>query len=212
MVNQPTQPENNAFQRFLQTWLVQAAPPLTDVARLAALFHSFDLPLLNGLRGAVEDTATLVGELERAGLVISEGTDRYAVQPSLRELLLRRWQDEDLAGYRHTSARTAALYIARLPGDEADQVEYVYHQLGAEDASGTAVLATEFERAWVIRHLGLAERLVRSADEQAPVFGPGARAWLRYFHARLDFAYGRYDEAESRFGNYAATGVRLSMM
>ena len=193
--NETLSPEDMALLQFLDSWLAQVPPDLAEAARLAALPHYFDLSLLSILRGTSDGTAFLVQRLEKAGFLMAEGT-YYILRPHLRTLLLRGWQKDNLAHYRQANRRAAAFYQDRLLGNENDQVEYVYHQLGSDDRVGIDALSDAFEQAWGTRHLGLAERFLRVADEQVPVLNDEERAWLHYYHARLDFAYQRYTQSE----------------
>ncbi len=189
-------PEMSAFEQFLADWIATVPPVLAEAARYAALPHSFDLALLSSLWGTAEDASTLVALLERAGLIAAIGPGWYTFQPTLRQLYLRRWQTGDPHTYRQASAQAADFYLACPTFGEAERLEAVYHQLGADDALGLEALSQAFEDAWTASRPGLAERLLQYANEQEPVLGTGARDWLRYFEARLDLAQYRYPRSE----------------
>lgn len=182
--------------QFLENWLPRSTSVVAAAARYAALPRSFDLTLLSILRGTREGTASLVEQFKQAGFVEAKGSGWYALLPSLRSSLLRRWQAEDRQTYRRLSARAAVFYQSRLTGDEADRINYVYHQLGAGDERGLEALSEAFERAWSARDFGFIEQLLAYAAEQKPILGPGGEVWLRYFRVRLDLVHNRYEQSE----------------
>lgn len=193
--NQMSSAEDLLWLQFIENWLALAPPDLAQAAHLAAVPHRFELTLLSMLRGTTDGIAIFVQRLEQAGLLITEG-EEYILRPRLRTLLLRRWQSKNLTRYRRANRRAAAFYQDRLPGHENDQVEYVYHQLGSDDRRGIDALCEAFEQAWATRQFGLAERVLRVAQEQVAVLDAESRAWLRYFQARLDLAYQRDTQSE----------------
>lgn len=205
--NQRPSAEAGASGRFLEGWLARAPPELASAVRYGAVPHRFDVALLNSLRDVTADAGAAIPRLERLGLITTTEPGRYTLHATLRELCLRHWQTEQLEAYRQLSARAAEVYLAREPLGEAEQLEVVYHQLGAGDETGLQALSQAFEGAWAARRLGFAERLLQYADEQVPVLGTDIRAWLRYFHARLDLAHGRYTESQEALEPLVSPGV-----
>jgi tetratricopeptide (TPR) repeat protein len=183
--------------RFLENWTAQAPADLAEAARFAALPHSFDAALLGHLHGADVDAAALIAQLTRNGLIITAGPGRYAFEPMLRGPYLRLWQEDDPDSYRQASARAAAYFAARPAVGEVERLETVYHRLGAGDPRGVEALADAFARALATRRLGLAERLLGHADEQAPVLTAEAQGWAALLRARLDLDGRRYHDAEA---------------
>ncbi|KAA3665259.1 MAG: hypothetical protein DWQ04_01520 [Chloroflexi bacterium] len=183
--------DDEPLQQFIEQWLVEASPDLADAARYAAIPHHFDVTLLSLLRGTAEHTQSLVDKLQKAGFVFPVESEKFGLLPTIRDFLLRDWHRNNQQTYRRLSSQAATYYQNRDPFNEADQMEVLYHQLGADDKQGIAYLSPLFEWAWNGRLLGRAEQLLRIANEQKPVLDPAAQAWLLYFQARLDAAYHR---------------------
>lgn len=191
--------QEQAFHQFLDLWVKQSAPALVEVARRAAIPHTFALSLSNHLldqETTDEELTALLGKLERAGFLASAGEGRYALRQAVRGYFLQRWQQEAVAAYRALNRRAAEFYQSQPPSEERD-AELLYHELGAEDERGIALLDAALSEAWAARQTGRAERLLRYASEQAPGLGLAARAQFRLHQARLDGALGRAAEAEA---------------
>lgn len=189
-------PNDNPLQQFLEQWLAEASPDLAEAARYTAIPHHFDLTLLNMLRGTAEHTESLVEKLQQAGFIFPDESERFGLLPAIRDFLLRDWHRDNPQTYRRLSAQAVTYYQSRESGREFDQLEVLYHQLGADDEQGIALLSEMFEWAWNGRLLGRAEQLLRIANEQKPVLSPAVQAWLLYFQARLDAAYHRLEKSE----------------
>lgn len=188
--------QSSTFERFLLRWLSNASPLQSEVVRLAALPHSFDLPLIQILYDRDGDLGETTENLAAAGLLTRLDTGRFTVQASLRNLILSRWQNEDVDGYRRVCA-LAVNYQHSLSSDaETDICEVVYFQLGADDVKGIRALFIALEQAWNRKQLGLAERLLDYAEEQRPVMGGEAHNWLAFFYARQDFMHSRLHQGE----------------
>jgi len=190
--------ESTPFHRFLQRWLDQASPALVEAARLAALPHTFTISLLSLLRNDNTATATIVAMLIEVSLLTEIEPDNYTVYASLRGQLLLRWQTEDPETFRQACAQIVESMLDPSSDSEIDPVEYVYLQLGADDSRGIDLLRTALEQAWNRGRLGLAERLLAYANEQIPILGTEAQAWLVYFQAQQDLVYRNLDRSEAR--------------
>lgn len=190
--NSVTLPEQQGFEQFLEGWIARSSPALVQAARYAALSHSFGPGLLSFLRGTGEGTDALLRQLERAGLVSAVEEERYAFDPTLRRITLRLWWEESVESYRQASARAVEFYRSRQPLSTIEQIEVVYHQFVADEALGLEAFARAFEGAWRARKLGLAERFLEIAREQAPMLGVSTRRWIALYQVRLDLACYQY--------------------
>lgn len=199
-------PRPRAFQQFVEDWLAQSAAPLVALARHAALAHTFDHGLLALLLPGESERVPLMAELERSGLLQEAEEDHWFVHPTLRTLLLERWQSQDVDAYRAASARAAA-YFQEKRREADDDAERVYHLLAGDPSQGLRLLMLLFEDAWAGGRLGFAERLVRYAEEQRAVLAEEERAWVRYLRARLAGAQAEYQASETILRSLCQEGI-----
>ena len=186
---------NAALAQFLAQWMAQVGPELSVAACAAALPHRVDPVLLAAMLPSLTadeslrilEQLTQLGMLERTQAI--DATPQFTFQAALRPLLMRHWLEQDPLAFRRANVAALAHYRAR-PADGWTDLEIVFHALGAEDEQGMADFRTLFEERWQARRFDQIEQLLRYADEQRPVLGKTARAWLDLHRLRVDLAYG----------------------
>jgi predicted negative regulator of RcsB-dependent stress response len=173
-----------------------------SLARLAAIPNRFDAPLLAAMLGLSRAADAEIEKLDRAGLLLEQGT-KYSVHPMFRPALLGTWW-QTLDDFRAACARGAAHYgvqaeSSTLRASLSDLREAVFLALGANHSSAPALLEAVFALARNTYQLGVCEQLVTTPHLIEPALSDRARQTIRFLQAELSLLYYRFDEAEKEF-------------
>jgi hypothetical protein len=222
-VNEPTTPPiaagdtQDAFARALDGLLAAMSPEQARVVRLSAVPHWLDAELLADLLGDPAEAQHALDLLRPLRLVNWEPDGRFRVHDAARPDLRRQLRSTDLAAWQAANTAAWAYFRRRLAagtGEQpvTEQVEALYHQLVVDEPGGLAELGRAFDEAVWNHQLGLAERFVRMAGEQADLLAPPGRAWVTYYQARLAQLLRTGDGGAAAFSALAqdATDPRLA--
>jgi tetratricopeptide (TPR) repeat protein len=184
--------------------LLAAIPPqVADAVCLGAIPHTFDRKLLQCLCGAELDIAQVMPRLERFRFLRRGDQGRFRYPDGVRDCLLAWWRREQPDRYVEAN-RAARAHFGVLAKTEASyKLDELYHLLICDQAKGMRALSTQFEDACGHYDLVLAEQLVSRVTELEDSLEDKARAWLRYFEARLLLAHGQGNEVKDTFQDLA---------
>ncbi len=203
------QPEDQLdLAQATEGWLRRLPPGVVEAIRLGAIPHRFDADLLSLLRGSTVGTDSLLEEMRRLGLLRETASGWLAYHDQLRSHLLAGLQHQP-AVYQQANARAADYFRTRLaregnPNPEGDLLEYLYHLLAVDEATGLIQLRRHFDSFTRTGQMGLAEQAIAYAIEQQPALSQASQDWLRYLEAQLRQA-GPQQEASRRTFEELAT-------
>jgi len=120
----------------------------------------------------------------------------------VRDLLLRRWRQENSERFQELSEVSAAYYVDKLEGEELSeeqraewQREVMYHLLVADEEQGFDLFTGMFNRARDFYQLSTCDLLLDLAEEQEGDLSPDNRLWLRFGKGQLAHASALWDKA-----------------
>lgn len=167
--------DHSMVAALLNQILAQSHPLLAEGLMLAAIPHTYDVPLFRALRAQPDerDEKMALRLAQFSFIRVVEPTDeaapRYAVQSIERDILHRRWIELDPTTYTAAHGRALAFWQANPDPDPFTQVQTVlYHQLLVEPEAGTAFLLQTFRDYLDNRQLAALDRLIATATETYP--------------------------------------------
>ena len=183
-------------------------PDLTEAIRLCAIPHWFNTETLAWLRDEgsqpSERTQTILDELKLKKLAFVRRPDdqSYIYHENVRNLLLRRWRDEDAERFRELNVKTAAYYARLLRSEKISEEqraewerEEMYHLLIAGEERGIERFISLSNRAIDSYRLSTLDFLLSIASEQADGLSAGNRLWIRFFQGKKDLLSGHWERA-----------------
>ena len=209
------QPEGQPdLEQAIEGLLRRLPPELGEAIRLGAIPHHFDAELLSLLRGSAADTGSLLEEMRRLGFLGETVSGWLTYHDQLRSHLLAGLQSQP-GVYRQANARAAEYFRTRLaqegnPNPESDLLEYLYHQLAADETTGLVQLRRYSDGFRRTSQMGLAEQLIDYALEQQPALSQAGQNWLCYLQAQLRQAGPELETSQRTFQELATeTGDAL---
>jgi len=162
---------------------------LVEAIRLGAIPHRVDAELLSLLRGREEGTDLLLEEMQRLGLLAETSSGWLAYHEQVRSHLLAGLQSQP-AIYQPANLAAVVYFAGRLarpgnPNPEGDRLEYLYHQLAADEKAGLGEVRRALDGFRGGGQSGLAERLLDCAVEQQPALSQVGQEWVRYLEAQF---------------------------
>jgi tetratricopeptide (TPR) repeat protein len=175
--------------QVLEGLLGRLPPELAGAIRLGAVPHRFDAELLGLLLGGEAGTDSLLEEMQRLGLVGETSSGWLAYHEQIRSHLLAKLQNQPEI-CQPANVQAAAYFARRLaqpenPNPNSDRLEYLYHQLVADETAGLGEVRRALDGFRGSGQSGLAERLLDYAVEQQPALSQVGREWVRYLELQF---------------------------
>lgn len=202
-----TMPEMDE-QKLLDSVINVLKPNLAEAILLCAIPHWFNKEILAWLLGEgrepSEQTRMLLDELRLKKLVVVHRPDdqSYEVHEKARDLLLRRWRDEDTERFRELNMTVAAYFTYILQMEESSgeqraewEREEMYHLLVADEERGIDLFINLCNRASELSRLSTLELLLRLTDEETVNLSAGSQFWAQFFRGKLALLFGDWDDA-----------------
>src|SRR6266496_533707 len=192
--------------KILDELLASAEPDIAEAVRLCALPHWFNEDILAWLRGEEGEpsgrTLEILSKLIRLPFVDSHQDRGYAYQKNVRNLLLRRWRENNVKRFEELSGNTAAYFTNRLRSEELSEqqraeweFEEVYHLLVADKKHGIDRFINLSNRAIDYYRLSTLELLLSMAREQADFLIAGNQLWIQFFEGKKELVSGNWEKA-----------------
>jgi tetratricopeptide (TPR) repeat protein len=196
----------DVFVWVLDQLLAAMPAEAARVVRLCAVPHWLDRDLLATLLDDPAEIESALGVMRRLRIVSWETDGRFRIHDAARPYLQMQLLMGDPADWKAANAAAWSFFRARSAGADAesgaaDAVEALFHQLVVDEPAALAELGRRFDEAVWNHQLGLAERFVRAAAEQAAILSPTGRQWTRYYGARLQQLYRAEDGGEAVFAD-----------
>jgi tetratricopeptide (TPR) repeat protein len=202
----PEMSEEEVLGVILDELMDRAAPDVAEAIRFCAIPHWFNEEILAWLRGEEREPShrtreilTALTELTFVGPYHDRG---YAYHENVRNLLLRRWRQENAERFQELSGAAAAYYADRLETEglpEEQRAEWqreeMYHLLVADEEQGFDLFSSMFSRARDFYQLSTCELLLGLAEEQESDLNPDSQLWLRFNKGQVAYASALWDEA-----------------
>jgi tetratricopeptide (TPR) repeat protein len=202
----PEMDEEKALGLILDEIMARAKPDVAEAIRFCAIPHWFNEEILAWLRGEGREVSQRTREILAA---LTELTfvgpyhDRgYAYHENVRDLLLRRWRQENAERFQELSEVAAAYYADKLEVEELSeeqraewQREEMYHLLVADEEQGGELFSSMFNTARRFYQLSTCDLLLGLAEEQESDLSLENQLWFRFAKGQVAHASALWDEA-----------------
>jgi tetratricopeptide (TPR) repeat protein len=198
--------EEEALGLILDELMDRAAPDIAEAIRFCAIPHWFNEEIIAWLRGEGREpsqrTREILAELTALTFVGPYHDRGYAYHENVRDLLLRRWRQENAERFQELSGVAAAYYADKLEVEELSeeqraewQREEMYHLLVANEERGFDLFEEMFHGARQLYQLSTCDLLLDLAEEQESDLNPDNQLWLRFYKGQVAHASALWDEA-----------------
>ena len=200
----PEMSEEEVLGAILDEIMARAEPDMAEAIRFCAIPHWFNEEIIAWLRGeglkpsrrSREILTTLI-ELTFVGPYHER---RWAYHENVRDLLLRRWREEDGEEFKELSGRAAGYFEQKAEAatdEERDEWEreHMYHLLAVAPEQGFDLFGSMFNRARNFYQLSTCALLLQLAEEQEVHLSTDDRLWLRFHQGQLAHISGQWPEA-----------------
>jgi len=202
----PEMSEEEALGLILDELMARAEPDVAEAIRFCAIPHWFNEEILAWLRGEGREpsqrTREILAALTELTFVGPYHDRGYAYHENVRDLLVRRWRQENAERFRELSGVAAAYYADKLEEVETSeeqraewQREEMYHLLVAEEERGFDLFVSMFNRARDFYQLSTCYLLLGLAEEQKGNLSSDNQLWLRYGNGQVACISALWDEA-----------------
>ena len=233
--------EDEALCAILNEITARAEPDVAEALRFCAIPHWFNEEIIAWLRGEglkpsrrCREILAALTELTFVGPYRERG---WAYHENVRDLLLRRWRQEDGKEFKKLSGWAAGYFVHKLGEKEAPlgrlraavrrvwgkvemptgylreeyQRERMYHLLAADPGQGFKLFRRMFRRAHKFYHLNTCALLLQWAGEQRAYLSADDRLWLRFHQGQLAQASAQCPEALMKFEGLRKEEMLLSL-
>ena len=233
--------EDEALCAILNEITARAEPDVAEAIRFCAIPHWFNEEIIAWLRGEglkpsrrCREILAALTELTFVGPYRERG---WAYHENVRDLLLRRWRQEDGKEFKKLSGWAAGYFVHKLGEKEAPlgrlraavrriwgkvemptgylreeyQRERMYHLLAADPGQGFKLFRRMFRRAHKFYHLSTCALLLQWAGEQRAHLSADDRLWLRFHQGQLAQASAQCPEALMKFEGLRKEEMLLSL-
>jgi tetratricopeptide (TPR) repeat protein len=202
----PEMSEEEALGLILDELIDRAEPDVAEAIRFCAIPHWFDEEIIAWLRGEEHEpsqrTREILAALTELTFVGPYRDRGYAYHENVRNLLLRRWRQENAERFQELSGVAATYYADRLEGEELSeeqraewQREEMCHLLVANEEQGFDLFDEMFNRARRFYQLSTCNLLLSLAEEQESDLSPENQLWLRFGKGQVAHTSALWDEA-----------------
>jgi tetratricopeptide (TPR) repeat protein len=233
--------EDEALCAILNEIMARAEPDVAEAIRFCAIPHWFNEEIIAWLRGEglkpsrrSREILAALTELPFVGPYQEWG---WAYHENVRDLLLRRWREEDGEEFKKLSGWAAGYFAHKLGKKEAPlgrffaavrrvwgkvekpteyereeyQRELMYHLLAADPGQGFKLFRRMFRRAHKFYHLSTCALLLQLAGEQRGHLSADDLLWLRFHQGQLAQASAQWPEALIKFEGLRKEEMLLSL-
>ncbi|OQY21690.1 MAG: hypothetical protein B6I34_06930 [Anaerolineaceae bacterium 4572_32.1] len=191
--------------QLLEQILDKSHPLLVEGLYLAALSPSYDTSLFKAMRARDDGRdEQLVARLARFSFIQPQEDDsRYAMMPTERDILLRRWIEIEPQAFATAHQRALDFWETHPhPEPFTQDQNRLYHLLVVNGRAGLEHLVSSFRAYAGERRLAATDRLLSTAAEIRPYLAAMKAAWLSdldilltYLKARLAQLRGKWQES-----------------
>jgi tetratricopeptide (TPR) repeat protein len=202
----PQMDEEKALGLILDELMDRAKPDVAEAIRFCAIPHWFNEEILAWLRDEGREpsqrTREILAALTELTFVGPYHDRGYAYHENVRNLLLRRWRQDNAERFQELSEVVAAYYADKLEVKELSeeqraewQREEMYHLLIADEEQGFDLFCSMFNRARQFYQLSTCDLLLGLAEEQESDLSPDNQLWLRFYKGQVAHVSALWDEA-----------------
>jgi tetratricopeptide (TPR) repeat protein len=233
--------EDEVLGAGLNEIMARAKPDVAEAIRFCAIPHWFNEEIIAWLRGEglkpshrSREILAALTELPFVGPYRERG---WAYHENVRDLLLRRWREEDGEEFKKLSGWAAGYFAHKLGEKDAllarlfaagrrvlgkvetpteyereeYQREWMYHLLAADPGQGFKLFRRMFRRAHKFYHLNTCALLLQLAGEQRGHLSADDLLWLRFHQGQLAQASAQWPEALMKFEGLRKEEMLLSL-
>ena len=186
--------DENLLAAILNQIIDEVEQDVAAAINFCAIPHWFNEKILSWFRDEPEisnRTRSILAQLNKLGLVIRYKRKYWAFHKMIRDFLLKKWCDTNLAGFKRLNLRMAEFYQNSVE----NRFEFIYHLLAGRDEKGFELLVNDVAQSNRFYYFSTAERLLNLAKEPCIKLLRSQQNQLQYYGAELAAISGYWDEA-----------------